>query len=89
MCRGDGRIQRAIKTIFTENPNTRFSLPDLMNMLYPEGHTRSDYVAVSRAARGVAASMGWGYAQRKYFRKTFKTLDEIYKELNFTPKKKG
>ncbi len=60
MSKGPGRIERAIEAAFKSNPDGYFSVPDLAHLIYERKEvTRSERVAIQRAAHRVAERLHW------------------------------
>ena len=61
MSRGLGSVGRAIEAAFLEHPERTFTLADLAQVVFgTEGpHSPAQYNSVARAAKQVAAKVGW------------------------------
>lgn len=90
MSKGYGIVQRKIAALFESNPNQKFPIRKLVELVFETPcPTRTQYVAVSRAAKKVAADQGWmsgsGRRYRRKIKSELQTREEFFK-ANSSPK---
>ena len=60
MSRGPGKVQKAIREVFTAHPSGTFTVFRLAQMIYGELNPKDKHrVAIRRAADPAAAELGW------------------------------